>query len=155
MAATAASASRHGDRVGRAAERAGDGRLVARADRHQGRHRAEQPGDGVGGGEQGPGAVLAVEAHLEGVLAGGERAPVAVGLEGLVAGLGEPLLDVGEGGDGGLVLGVEALLARVEAGDPGLEGGEVALGALGAGERPPRAPGRAGRARRRRRPRGT
>ena len=33
-----------------------------------------------------------------------------------------------------LVLGVEALLAGVEPGDPGLEGGEVALGALGAGD---------------------
>ena len=51
----------------------------------------------------------------------------------LVAGLGQPLLDVVERADGGLVLGVEALLAGVEPGDPGLEGGEVALGALGAG----------------------
>jgi len=32
------------------------------------------------------------------------------------------------------VLGVETLLARVEAGDLGLQGGEVALGALGPGE---------------------
>ena len=63
-----------------------------------------------------------------------ERGPVAVGLLGLLAGLGEPLLDVVERGDGGLVLGVEALLAGVEPGDLGLEGGEVALGPLGAGE---------------------
>ena len=66
---------------------------------------------------------------------------LAVGLLRLLAGLGQPLLEVVEGGDGGLVLGVEALLAGVEAGDPGLEGGEVALGAVGAGQRPPRGPG--------------
>ena len=35
--------------------------------------------------------------------------------------------------DAALVLGVEALLAGVEPGDPGLQRGEVALGALGAG----------------------
>ena len=93
-----------------------------------------RPGDRVGGGEQRAGAVLAVEAELEGVLAGGEGGAVAVGLERLVAGLGEPLLDVVEGADRGLVLGVEALLAGVEAGDPGLERGEVALGAVGAGD---------------------
>ena len=33
------------------------------------------------------------------------------------------------------MLGVEPLLARVQAGDPGLQGGEVALGPLGAGDR--------------------
>ena len=58
---------------------------------------------------------------------------LALGLLGLLAGLGEPLVDVVEGGDGGLVLGVEALLAGVEPGDLGLEGGEVALRPLGAG----------------------
>ena len=55
---------------------------------------------------------------------------LAVGLGGLLAGLGQPLVEVVEDADGGLVLGVEALLAGVEPGDPGLEGGEVALGAL-------------------------
>ena len=34
----------------------------------------------------------------------------------------------------GLVLGVEPLLARVETGDPGLEGGEVVLGTVGPGD---------------------
>ena len=124
----------HGHRVGGRAEGVGDGGLESGADREQGGDRAEQPGDRVGGGEQGAGAVLAVEAHLEGVLAGGEGAAVAVGLQGLVAGLGESLLDVVEGADGGLVLGVETLLAGVETGDLGLERGEVALGAVGAGD---------------------
>ena len=77
----------------------------------------------VGGGEQRAGAVLAVEAHLEGLLAGGQRRPLAVGLLHLVAGLGRagPSMS-SSSGDRGLVLGVEALLAGVEAGDLGLEG---------------------------------
>ena len=73
IAATAASALVDGDGVGGAAQRAGDGGLVAAADGQQRGHRAEQPGDLVGGGEQRAGAVLAVEAELEGVLAGGQR----------------------------------------------------------------------------------
>ena len=123
----------HRDGVRRRAEGAGDGGLVAGPHRQQRGDRAEQPGHRVGGGQQGAGAVLAVEPHLEGVLAGQQPGAVAVGLLGLVAGLGEPLLDVVEQGAGRLVLGVEALLAGVEAGDPGLERGEVALGAVGAG----------------------
>ena len=117
-----------GDGVGGAAEGAGHGGLEAAADGEQRGHRAEQPGDLVGGGEQGAGAVLAVEAELEGVLAGGERAAVALGALRLLAGLGQPLLEVVELGGGRLVLGVEPLLAGVEPGDPGLEGGEVAAG---------------------------
>ena len=117
------------DGVGGAAQRVGDGGLEAAADGQQRGHRAEQPGDLVGGGEQGAGAVLAVEAELEGVLAGGQRGAVALGALRLLADLGQLLLQVVELGGGRLVLGVEPLLARVEAGDPGLEGGEVALGA--------------------------
>ena len=52
------------------AERGGDGGLVAGPHREQRRDRAEQSGDRVGGGQQGAGAVLAVEAELEGLLAG-------------------------------------------------------------------------------------
>ena len=96
-------------------------------------HGPEQPVDGVGGRQQRPGAVLAVEADLEGVAAGGETGPLAIGLLGLLAGAGQLLVDLVEHGDGVLVLGVETLLAGVEAGDAGLEGGEVALGALGPG----------------------
>ena len=53
---------------------------------------------------------------------------VALGALRLLADLGQPLLEVVELGGGRLVLGVEPLLAGVEAGDPGLEGGEVLLG---------------------------
>ena len=131
----------HGDRVGGRPEGAGDGGLVAAADREQGGDRAEQAGDRVGGGEQRAGAVLAVEAHLEGVLARGQRALVALGLLGLLAGLGEPLVDVVEGSHGGFVLGVEALLAGVEPGDLGLQRGEVALRRGRRGRGRPRGPG--------------
>ena len=133
IASTAACGVGDDDGVGGGAERGGDGGLVAVVDVEQRGDRAEQPVDRVGGGEQRAGAVLAVEADLEGVAAGDQPGAVAVGLLGVLAGPGELLLDLVEGGDGLLVLGVEALLARVEAGDPGLERGEVALGALGAG----------------------
>ena len=46
--------------------------------------------------------------------------------------LGESRVDIGEQGNGSLVLGVEAALARIEAGDLGLESGEVVLRACGA-----------------------
>ena len=134
IAATAASASVTATASAAEPSALATAALVAAAHGEQRGDRAEQPGHLVGGREQRAGAVLAVEAHLQGVLAGGEGGPVAVGLLGLLAGLGEPLLDVVERGDGGLVLGVEALLAGVEPGDPGLQGGEVALGALGPGE---------------------
>ena len=95
----------------------------------------EQAGDRVGGGEQRAGAVLAVEAQLEGVLAGGQRRR-ARGRPGCASSraLASRSSRSSRAADGGLVLGVEALLAGVEPGDPGLEGGEVALRALGAGQ---------------------
>ena len=123
------------DGVGGRAERGGDGGLVAGPHRQHRGHGAEQPGDPVGRGEQRARAVLAVEADLEGVAPGDEPGPVAVGLLGLLAGRGQPLVDVVEGRDRGLVLGVEPLLAGVEPGDLGLERGEVALGAVGARDR--------------------
>ena len=92
-----------------------------------------RPGDRVAGGEQRAGAVLAVQPDLEGLLAGGEAGALALGGLRLLAGLGQPVLEVAEGGGGALVLGVEPLLAGVEPGDPGLERGEVALRAVGAG----------------------
>ena len=121
-----------GHRVGGGAQRAGDGGLVAGAHGEQRGHRPEQAGDRVGGGEQRAGAVLAVQAELERLLAGGQTGALALGALRLLTGLGEPLLDVAERGGRALVLGVEPLLARVEPGDPGLQGGEVALGALSA-----------------------
>ena len=84
-----------------------------------------------------------------------QRGAVALGVLGLLAGLGQPLVEVVEDGRGGLVLGVETLLAGVEAGDPGLEGGEVVLGAVGAGRGVLAGLGRAGRSRRRPRRRAT
>ena len=85
----------YGDRVGRAPERSGDGRLVAGADAEQRGHRPEQAADRVGGGEQRTGAVLAVQAELERLLAGAERAALPLGGGELLAGLGQPVLDVG------------------------------------------------------------
>ena len=87
-----------GDRVGGRAEGRGDRGLVAGPDRQQRGDRAEQAGHRVGGGEQGARAVLAVEAELQRLLAGGQRAALALGGLGLLAGLGEPVLDVGERG---------------------------------------------------------
>ena len=124
---------RHGIRGG--PEGGGDRGLVAGAHRQQRGHRAEQTGHGVGCGEQRPRAVLAVEPELEGFLAGGEAAAVPVGPGGLLAQLGEAFLDVVEGRRGAFVLGVETLLAGVQAGDPGLQRGEVALRAVGPGQR--------------------
>ncbi len=122
----------HGDRVGGGAEGGGDGGLVPGAHRQQGRHRPHQAGDLLGRGEQRAGAVAAAEAHLEGLLAGGQRRTLAVGALHLVAGLLQPGRGVVEQAGGHLVLGVQALLARVQAGDLGLQGREVALRALGA-----------------------
>ena len=118
--------------VRRGSEGRGDRGLVAVLDVEERGHRAEQSTHLVGRREQCPGAVLAVEADLQGVAAGDQSGPVALGLLGLLACPGELLLDLVEGADGVLVLGVESLLAGVEAGDLGLEGGEVALGPLGA-----------------------
>ena len=86
------------DGVRCAAERVGHGHLEAAAHREQRGDRAEQPGDLVGGGEQRARAVLAVEADLESVLARGQAGPVALGSLGLLAGLGQPLLEVARGG---------------------------------------------------------
>ena len=121
------------DGVGGGAEGGRDGGLVAVVDVEQRGHRAEQAVHAVGGGEQRTCAVLAVEPDLEGVAPRGEPGALAVGLLGVLAGTGQLLVDLVEDGDGLLVLGVEALLPRVEPGDAGLEGGEVTLGALGAG----------------------
>ena len=121
------------DRVGGSTERGGDRGLVAVVDVEERGHRAEQAADLVGRGEQRAGAVLAVEADLERVAARDEAGALALGLLRVLAGPGELLVDLVEGGHGVLVLGVETLLAGVEPGDPGLERGEVALRPLGAG----------------------
>ncbi len=124
-----------GDRVGGRAERGGDGRLVAGSDAQQRGDRAEQPGDGVAGGEQRADPVLAVQPDLQGLLAGGEAGALTLGGLRLLAGLGEPVLEVRQRGRGALVLRVEPLLAGVQPGDPGLQGGEVALRPVGPGRR--------------------
>ena len=87
----------------------------------------------VGGGEQRGGAVLAAQAELEGLDAGGGGRASALG-----GSLG--LLPAGELGLGGveplgglLVGGVETLLALLVLGDAGLEVGELALGLGGSG----------------------
>ena len=110
------------DGVGGGAEGRGDRGLVAGAHREQRGDRPQQAGHGVGGGQQGAGTVLAVQAELEGLLARGEGALVALGGLRLLPGLGEPLLEVHQRGGGALVLGVQSLLTGVEAGDPGLQG---------------------------------
>ncbi len=123
------------DRVGRGAEGGGHRGLVARQHAEQRGDRPEQPGDRVVRGQQRPGAVLAVEPQLQRLLAGREAGALTLGGLRLLAGLGEPLLEVGERRGGTLVLGVEALLPRVEPGDPRLQGCEVPGGPLGAGDR--------------------
>jgi hypothetical protein len=55
-------------------------RSRSRTHRRAARPPSRAAGDRVGRGEQRTGAVLAVEAHLEGLLAGGQRRPLAVGL---------------------------------------------------------------------------
>ena len=132
IAPSAASGVGDDDGVRRGPEGRGDRGLVAVLDVEESGHRAQQPAHLVGRGQQRPRAVLAVEADLQGVAAGDQSGPVALGLLGLLACPGELLLDLVEGADGVLVLGVEALLAGIEAGDLGLEGSEVALGPLGA-----------------------
>ena len=103
-------------------------------DGEQGDHRAEDPVDLVGGGEQCPGPVLAGQAQLQRVLAGGEAVPLPVGLLGPITDLGQALLDLVEGGGGLLVLGVETFLPGVEPGDLRLQGREGQLRLLGTGE---------------------
>ena len=87
-----------------------------------------------------PAPSLRFRPELERLLAGAERSCARARRRELLAGLGQPVLDVGEQRAGCLVLGVEALLAGVEAGDPGLQRGEVVLGPLGAARRRRRGP---------------
>ena len=122
IASTAACGVGDDDRVGGSAERGGDRGLVAVVDVEQRGHRAEQAADRVGRGEQRAGTVLAVETDLERVATGDEPGALAVGLLGVLAGPGELLVDLVEGGDRVLVLGVEALLTGVEARRPGSRG---------------------------------
>jgi hypothetical protein len=68
------------DCVGSGAERGRDGGLEPCAYGEQRGHRAQQPADLVGGGQERAGAVLAREAQLEGFLAGGKRSLLALGL---------------------------------------------------------------------------
>ncbi len=123
------------DRVGGRAECPGHGRLEPAAHGEQRRHRPEQPGHAVGGGEQGTRPVLAVQPQLERLLAGAERAALALGQLQLLAVLAQAVLQVGELGHRGLVLGVQALFAGVQPGDLRLQRGEVTLGSLGPRDR--------------------
>src|SRR5581483_3056735 len=68
------------DGVGGQAERGGDGGLGALLDGQYRGDRAEQAGEPVGGGQQRPRAVLAVEAELKRFLAGGHRAALPLGV---------------------------------------------------------------------------
>ena len=112
---------RDGDGIGRAAESRRDCCLVARAHGHQRSERARQPEDAVGCREQGRGAVLAPQPDLEGLRSGIQRGtlPLAILVRGLH--LGQPVVQVAQQGDGSVVLGVQAPLARIEAGDARLE----------------------------------
>ncbi len=116
-----------GDGVGGTAQRGGDGGLVARLDVQQRGDRPEDAAQPAAGGEQRAGAVGAGQAHLQRLLAGAPGGAVAVGG---ALGLGEPV-DLGGGGERGLlgggVLGVQALLALLDAGDLLLERGELLL----------------------------
>ena len=124
-----------GQRLGGPAEGGGDRALVAAGDVEQGRDGADDRVVVVGGGEQRGGAVLATQAHLEGLEPSRGRRPVALG----VALLRDEALDLrlglGEPGGGGLVGRVEALLALLLHGDAALEAGELLLGLGCAGAR--------------------
>ncbi len=106
---------------------------MATGDVQQGGDGADDGVVGVGGGEQGGGAVLAAQAQLEGLDPGRRRGAVALGL----AFLGDQPLDlglgVGEAGGGALVGVVEALLALLLHGHTALEAGELLLGLGGPG----------------------
>ena len=79
-------------------------------------HRAQQARDVVGGGQQRAGTVLARQAEFERLEAGHQARPITIGGPSLFAHLGEPVLEVAQRGGRGPVLGVQALLAGVEAG---------------------------------------
>ena len=64
-----------GDGVRRGPQRGGDGVLVPRLDGEQRRHRPEQPGEPVAGGEQGTGAVAAPAGRARGLRGGPTRWP--------------------------------------------------------------------------------
>ena len=72
--------ARHGERLAGPAQGRGDRGLVAAGDVEQGGDGADDRVVGVGGGEQGGRAVLAAQAELEGLDAGGGRGAVALGL---------------------------------------------------------------------------
>ena len=124
---------RHGDRVGRPAERAGHRGLVPGLDGQQHGDGPEQARDLVARGHQGPGSVLTGEAELQCLLAADQRGPVTLGLLLVVPEYAEALLHVAECRARGLVLGVETSLARVEARHVGLQRGELAARGVGPG----------------------
>ncbi len=93
----------------------------------------EDAGQPLARGEQRGPAVLAGQAELEGLHAGGEGVAVALRLLLLEPQCLDPGLGLGQLGRGGLVLLVEPHLALVEAGHLGLERVEVGGGPVGAG----------------------
>src|SRR3954449_441108 len=124
---------RHG--VGRRAESGGDRGLVPVADGEKGGDRAQQTGDRVARGEEGGRAVLAVEAELECLCAGGQTGAVAFGGLSLLPNLRQTLVDVGKGRRGTFVLGVQPSFPRIEPRDARLQCGELPLSSLATRDR--------------------
>ena len=130
----------HGHGVRGRAQRRGDRRLVAGAHRSAARRPSpSSPDTSSLAASSAPAPSLRDRPSSRALLAGDQGGPLALGRLRLLAQLGQPGVDVREQGGSALVLGVEASLARVEAGDPGLERGELALCPLGSRARLPRA----------------
>ena len=110
-----------GDGVGGHPERGCDGVLVAGLHREQGRDRAEQARELLPRGEQGAAAVPALEPQLEGLPPGRPGGPLLLGVALGAGGVRQLLLDLGQVGRSGLVLGVQALLTGLRALDLRLE----------------------------------
>ena len=139
IASTAASAPGDDDGVGGGAEGRRDGRLVAVLHARAARPptpAARRPCRSAA--SSAPAPSLRLRPSSSASRRATQPGAVTIGLLGLLAGLGEALVDVVEGRDGGLVLRVEALLAGVEPGDLGLERREVAAGPARRGRPPPR-----------------
>ena len=145
----------HGDGVGCLAQSRGDGGLVAGPHAQQRGDGAHQAGHLLGGGQQGARTVLAVQAELQRLLAGGQTGRARARRPAPRRAAWRAARPARRGRLGGLVLLVQALLTGVESGDLGLQRGEVVLRLRGPRLRLALVGRRAGRSRTRRRPRGS
>ncbi len=121
----------HGHRIRRRPEGRGDRPLVGRFDADQHRDRTQQSVELVRGGEQRRRRVLAIQADVQRLDPSGQRGSVLRGGELLPPQLSQLFVQRGQFRDGLFVLGVQAELARIEAGHLRLQGRERPGGLLG------------------------